>query len=53
MRRTIIEVHAEDGGKKGALVFEVEGDKEEFDETMRAGDQSGRVVNARHRAIVA
>ena len=44
MRRTMIEVHGEDAGKKGALVFELEGGKEDFDEAMQAADQVIRAM---------
>lgn len=38
MNSTFIEVHGEQDGKRGALTFEVLGNKEEFEEIMRAGD---------------
>jgi hypothetical protein len=40
----LIEVHSTGAGRRGALVFEVEGDKEEFDETLRAADQIVRLM---------
>jgi hypothetical protein len=35
----MIELHAEGNGKKGGLVFEVEGNQEELVEVMRQADQ--------------
>jgi hypothetical protein len=47
MRRTMVEAHAEDAGKRGALIFEVEGNKEEFDEGLRAADHVTKLMAGR------